>query len=383
MNNIPPFYLDLDEDAISRFLEGAERVLRSGMLILGKETETFENAFASYIGAKHAVAVSSGTSALEILLKIKGVRGRTVLVPTNTNFATVAAVLYAGGSVAYLDMDEATFAPTLDMVRERLEDPSADEIAGVAWVHIGGVISPEFPAVVEYCRGMGRFVIEDAAHAHGSALGGVRSGALADGGAFSFFPTKVMTTFEGGMITTDSADEAELARSFRNQGKRGTKFGGLHHDLGNSHRMLEPSAVLGQIFLAKLDDMLDRRDRAYRAMTQVLSARGVSFVSADHMDRASHYKLIVRLPDGVAADDAKATLREQGVIAGGGVYEIPCHLQPVFEGLVEIDRPLPVAERWCPAHICPPLTSGVTEADATRVGEAVADCLAGAEAASA
>lgn len=82
---------------------------------------------------------------------------------------------------------------------------------------------------MEFCRHQGLFILEDAAHAHGSQLGGVKSGNLADASAFSFFPTKVMTTCEGGMITTNSDEEDYLARSFRNQGKRGMSYGSLHH----------------------------------------------------------------------------------------------------------------------------------------------------------
>lgn len=374
MQVIRPFYFHLTDDEIDRFLEGSRAVLESGMLILGRQTAEFEERFAEFVGTRHAIAVNSGTSALEILLKIKNVEGKTVLVPTNTNFATAAAVLYARGRVRYLDMDENTFAPTLDMVRAEVERTDAEPVAGLVWVHIGGIVSPEFPAGVEYCRERGLFVIEDAAHAHGSALGGVNAGNLADAGAFSFFPTKVMTTFEGGMITTNDAADADLARSFRNQGKRGVAFGGLHHDLGNSHRITEVGALLGIIQLAKLPEMLTRRQRAYERISRHLAAAGIPYVSADHMDRASHYKLIVRLPDGVSAVEAKAMLAEDGIVLGGGVYEIPCHQQPVFEGRIP-SASLPVADYWCPRHICPPLTGGMTDDEADRVGAALARLL--------
>ncbi len=299
MQPVKPFFFDVSDPEIDEFLEGARSIMKSGSLILGPFTERFERHFAEYVGTKHAIAVNSGTAALEILLRIKKVAGKTVLVPTNTNFATAAAVIRAGGFVRYLDMDPATFAPTLDMVREAVDHPETTSdapIAGVIWVHIGGVISGEFPSVVDYCRGQGLFVMEDAAHAHGSELGGVRSGNLADGAAFSFFPTKVMTTFEGGMITTNDDDEDDLARSFRNQGKRGMAFGGLHHDLGNSNRITEISAVLGLIQLRKLPDMLAARQRGYEAMSRALDEAGIDYVSVAHMDVASHYKLIVLLP---------------------------------------------------------------------------------------
>lgn len=380
MDPIRPFHLDLDDTDIERYANGAKEILRSGMLILGDVADDFERRFAAFVGTKYAISTSSGTAALEILLRLKGVKDRLVLVPTNTNFATPAAVLYAGGRVRYLDMDPATFAPTLAMVEAALDGDRDGRIAGVVWVHIGGVISPEFPAVVDLCRSRGLWVIEDAAHAHGSSLGGVAAGALADGAAFSFFPTKVMTTGEGGMITTNNEEEDDLARSFRNQGKRGAKFGGLHHDLGNSHRLPELSALLGRILLDKLPAMLERRQAAYDEITGVLDRHGIAYVSTRHMSRASQYKLIVPLPDGVEAAPVKGALADDGVLLGGTVYEIPCHLQPVFAGIAD-EGVYPVAETWCPRHICPPLTSGTTREQARHVGEALVRALAPAAAA--
>ena len=362
---IKPFFFDMTEEEIEYFTRESAAILRSGNLILGDYTTRFEQAFADFIGVKHAIAVNSGSAALEILLQIKNVASKQVLVPTNTNFATIAAVMRSGGKVQYLDMDKKTFAPTLDLVKEAVErNPS---IAGILWVHIGGVISPEFPEVVQYCRQRGIFVLEDAAHAHGSQLQGVKAGNLADAAAFSFFPTKVMTTCEGGMITTNSDEEDYLARSFRNQGKREINYGGLHHDFGYSSRITEINALLGLIQLRKLPDMLKKRQRAYDAITQTLDKAGIEYVTTRHMDMASQYKLMVLLPNGHSAEQVKERLAADGVILGGGVYEIPCHRQPVFAGLC-VAQPYPGADHWCPNHICPPLTSGMTQQEAEHVG---------------
>ena len=364
--DVKPFYFDLTDAEIAEFQKEAGKILRSGTLILGDYTMRFEKAFAEYIGSNHAVSVNSGSTALEILFRLKQVSGKTVLVPTNTNFATVAAIIRAGGTVRYLDMDPKTFVPTLTMVMAELEHTRG--VVGIAWVHIGGNISPEFPAVVKSCHERGFFVVEDAAHAHGSQLNGVKSGKLADGAAFSFFPTKVMTTCEGGMITTDSDEEDFLSRSHRNQGKRGMSYGGLHHDFGNSSRMTELHALLGLIQLRKLPKMLQQRGAVARVIAQQLDRAGIEYCRTDHMDVASNYKLIVLLPEGRSVDQVKKALAVEGVMLGGGVYELPCHRQPVFEGICAGES-YPVAERWCPNHICPPVTSGMTEEQARFVGE--------------
>ena len=373
MGPIKPFYFDLTTEEIDLFAQESAKILRSGTLILGEYTTRFEQAFADFIGVTHAIAVNTGSTALEILLRLRKVEQKVVLVPTNTNFATVAAILRAGGQVRYLDMDKHTFAPTLDMVTQAIEqEPS---VTGVLWVHIGGVVAAEFPEVVRYCRGKGLFVVEDAAHAHGSQLQGVKAGNLADGAAFSFFPTKVMTTGEGGMITTNDDEEDYLSRSFSNQGKRGMNYGGLHHDFGNSSRMTELNALLGLIQLNKLPHMLKKRQAAYTIMTQQLDQAGIHYVSTRHMDAASQYKLIVLLPGGRSLDEVKKNLASDGVILGGGVYDIPCHRQPVFEGICA-GQTYPGAERWCPNHLCPPLTSGMTAQEAQYVGERLVKHLA-------
>lgn len=371
MPQVKPFFFDITDEEIAEFQREAAAILRSGTLILGEYTARFEQAFAGYIGVKHAIAVNTGSTALEILSRLKQVEKKTVLIPTNTNFATVAAVIRAGGEVRYLDMDRQTFAPSLAMVQEAVEGRRVRKgrpVAGVMWVHIGGVISPEFPDTVAYCRRKGLFIMEDSAHAHGSQIKGVKSGNLADAAAFSFFPTKVMTTFEGGMITTNSQEEDYLARSFRNQGKRGMNYGGLHHDFGNSSRMLETSAVLGLIQLRKLPEMIRKRQRGYDLITQALDKSGVSYVSTRHMDTASQYKLIVHVPAGKQTEPLKKALATDGVLCGGGVYDLPCHKQPVFEG-IGAGETYPGADRWCPNHICPPLTSGMTEEEARYVGD--------------
>ena len=368
---VNPFCFDLNEKDIAEFQNEAAKILRSGTLILGDYTARFEEAFAEYVGSKHGISVNSGSTALEILLRIKSVSGKTVLVPTNTNFATVGALIRAGGVVRYLDMDEKTFAPTLQMVKAEVQ--RTPNLAGVTWVHIGGIISPEFPAVVEYCRSRGMFVIEDAAHAHGSQLNGICAGRLADGAAFSFFPTKVMTTCEGGMITTDGDEEDYLARSYRNQGKRGTDYGGLHYDFGNSSRMTELQAVLGLIQLLKLPLMLRHRAEAARILTEYLDKAGIAYCSTDHMDLTSNYKLIVLLPTGRSPELVKRALAAEGVKLGGGVYEIPCHRQPVFEEYAR--GPLPVSEDYCARHICLPVFPGMSDEQIEQTLDALAQTV--------
>lgn len=361
---IKPFYLDLTKSEIEDIKEKLGDILMSGALILGKYTEQFEREFADYVGTRYAVALNTCTSALEVLLTIKGAKGKKIAVPTNTNFATVEAIIKAGGIPVYMDMTSEYFVPNLEILKYTFE--KYEDIKGVAWVHIGGVIAPDFSEVVESCRGHNIFLIEDCAHAHGSQYKGIRAGNFADGGAFSFFPTKVMTTIEGGMITTNSEEEARLARAYRNQG-RAEDYGGLHHYHGNSWRMSEISAYMGVVMLSKLDRMIAKRQWAVDYLIPLLKELNVDYVDTSHMDNASHYKFLIKLNDIESIKEIKEKFRREEIIIGGGVYEMPCHLQPVFRDIRYDKEDVKIAEKYCPKHICPPITSGLSEYDIERI----------------
>jgi len=372
---VKPFFLDLTDNEIDDIQKKTGEILKSGQLILGKYTKEFESLFAEYNKTDYAVSLNSGTSALEILLDFHKVRNKKIAVPSNTNFATVAAILRTGGIPVFIDMDPDYFSPNLEMVKEIMS--KEPDIIGFVWVHIGGIIHPEFIDVSEYCRINGIFLIEDCAHAHGSKFKGVFAGNFADGGAYSFFPTKVMTTMEGGMIITNNKELADFACSMRNQGKRGAAFVSYHSDLGNSWRISEVAAYIGIIMLSKLDIMIKRRQFSVDELVPILKKKNIDYCISDHMDQNSNYKFIIRYKNMETIDDLKKKFADLEVILGGGVYEIPCHLQPVFSGIPYKAVDLKFTEKYCPAHICPPVTSGNTPEDIELMKTAIDKILIG------
>ncbi len=177
------------------------------------------------------------------------------------------------------------------------------------------------------------------------------------------------------MIVTDSKEDADLAKSLRNQGKRHAAYGGLHYDHGNSWRMSEIAAYIGLVQLTKLDQMTATRQAAVDIVVARLRDLGIGYCDTSHMDKASQYKFIIRLSDSQEPGPVKKDLAERGVICGGGVYEVPCHLQPVFAHVPFQEAELAVTEKCCPRHICPPITSGTTRADAERIANALEEVL--------
>lgn len=366
---IKPFYLDLSEQEIENIQVKLGDILRSGQLILGECTNAFESEFAHYVGSKYAVSLNSCTSALQALLILRGAKHRKVAVPTNTNFASVAAIIREGGIPIFMDMTLDYFSPDLDILQHTYS--KNPDLAGVLWVHIGGIITPDFCEIAEYCKEKGLFLIEDSAHAHGSTFSGVKAGNFGDGGAYSFFPTKVMTTIEGGIVTTNSSEDAKMIRSIRNQGKRAGNYGGLHYDLGNSWRMSEIEAYIGLVQLQKLDKMISHRAKVIDQIVPVLEDCGVNYCSVEHMTQASLYKFIIQLNDHLSHESIKTSFKQEDIVLGGGVYHVPCHQQPVFEKLKFDRSDLQTSEKYCPQHVCIPVHSGLTDMDVRKMISAI------------
>jgi dTDP-4-amino-4,6-dideoxygalactose transaminase len=352
-------------------LEQIDEILQTGQLTLGKYGRQFEEQFAAKIGVKHAIAVSSGTSAIEIPLRALGVEGKEVLVPTNTFFATPAAVLHAGGRVRFIDTDPTNLSIDVDHLRASI----GPETAGVMVVHIGGIITPRMDEIRALCDQHGLWLFEDAAHAQGSTLDGRSAGTWGEAASFSFYPTKVMTSGEGGMIVTNDDRIAEEARIYRDQGKAGflTNF---HTRLGNNWRMSEVHAVLGLSQLARLDEFIAHRHHIAHLYDEALpSIPDLTPIRPSENGVSCEYKYAVLLPPGVDRAAFKKQLREEyEVSCSGEVYDVPCHEQPVFADWRT--ESLPNAEDVCARQLCLPISATMTDAQARHVIDSVRTVLA-------
>jgi len=350
--------------------ERIQEVLASGQLTLGKYGAEFERQFATFCGVPYAVAVNSGTSALEIILRVLGIQGQDVLVPTNTFFATAAAVVHAGGRPVFVDMDPESFAVQPD----DLEKSLTSKTAGIIVVHIGGIVSRRTPELQEWARRKGLWLVEDAAHAHGSSFDHVKAGAFGIAGSFSFYPTKVMTSGEGGMIVTSDNRIHEEARIYRDQGKASFTQN-AHVRMGYNWRMSEPHAIIGLKHLDRLPSMIaDRQKMASVYDRGLQDFKSLTALVVPPGGFCNYYKYIAILHDWRDRKALKTLLREQyGVSLAGEVYEEPLHKQPVFAPYVS--RSLPVSEDYCARHLCLPIFSGMEEQDAQQVIHALRDTI--------
>jgi len=363
-----PYFTRVDIDEMK---EHIERILESGKLTLGEYTRNFERQFADLVGVSHAIAVNSGTSALEIALRAHDLKqGDEVILPTNTFGATCAAVVFAGGTPVITDVAQSTM--TIDA--ESVERAITPRTRGVIAVHIGGVICPEIERIREICDEKGLFLVEDAAHAHGSRIGSKGAGSLGSAGCFSFYPTKVITTGEGGMITTNSEEIASFAGIVRDQGKE--RFNSnVIVKLGYNWRMPEISAALGLLQLRRLQEFIQKRNAIAKVYDSGFDAMGIERVMTPENQLNNYYKYTFFLPKNVNRDRFKTECRQRKVAYGGEVYWPPLHLQPAFRDFLDKNARFDVADEWGSRMVNPPMFSQMTREQAEQVVDVTREVL--------
>lgn len=352
-----------------QIVDTVQDVLDSGTLTMGPTVARFERELQARIG-QPAVTVDSGSSALEIALRDIDVAGRLVLAPVNTFIATAAAAVRAGARVDFVDLEPAGLGLSEESLRERL-DAGGDAVAAVIVMHTGGIVAPMLCQTLATCHARGIPVIEDAAHAFGSSLDGRPAGAIADCGAYSFYPTKVLTCGEGGAVTAARASSLEVFRRLRDHGR--TAPGATTHDcLGSNWRLSELHAAVGLAQLQAFTDRTAARARLAARYDELLSGvPGLTIQPVPPGVSTSWYKYIVHLADGVDRAALKTRLREDyAVLLAGEVYDLPLHAQPYFAADFA-GRTFPHAERFARAHICLPLYPELTPGEQDRVVEAL------------
>lgn len=359
---VPPFALKFSGPVIDEFTAACEEIASSGLLTLGKYTARFEGLMAELAASPHAISVTSGTTALELSFEALGLNCTEVLIPTNTNAATAAAAVRAGHRIRFYDAG-------LWARADRIEAALSDGVNAVVVVHIGGFVSPEIDAIIRLCRERGIRLIEDAAHAHGASHKGRPAGSFGDAAAFSFFPTKVVTTAEGGMVTTQDEDIADAVRRLRNQGQ-------LHGDIrliGGSYRLSEFSAALGVAQLKHHSDWQSAQWAVFNRYTAILDELPFA-TPAPIPDKGqiSGYKYIALTDSAATRERLRGHLRNHGVKLAGGVYETLLHddirFQPyTVPGVIAFDEARDFAER----HFCLPAWPALTEAQMDAVVSAL------------
>ncbi|OPY27813.1 MAG: Aspartate aminotransferase [Methanocella sp. PtaU1.Bin125] len=345
-------------------IRGVIDVLQSGTIAEGPKVKEFEEAFASYIGTKHAVAVNSGTAALHVALLARDIGpGDEVIVPPFTFIATANAVLFAGARPVFADVEPDTFNIDPGEIEKKITRRTRAIIPVDLYGH-----PARMDEIMEIAQRHRLSVIEDACQAHGAALRGRKCGSF-DVGCFSFYPTKNMTTSEGGIITTDDAAVAGRARMIRSHGSKVRYY---HEMLGYNLRMTDISAAIGLAQLKHVDQYDDARiANAMRLNERLSGVKGIITPAiADGCRHVFHqYTLRITPEFGMTRDQLIKKLSDAGI--GSAVYyPVPVHLQTFYRSL-GYDERMPVSEMLAKEVISLPVHPSVTPEEIDLIADTI------------
>jgi perosamine synthetase len=363
--------------------QAAADVIRSGWLTMGPKTIEFEQKFASYVGAKHAIGVSSCTAALHLALDAIGLRqGDEVLVPTTTFTSTAEVVTYFKAKPVLVDVD----AASLCMDPADAERRITAQTRAVIPVHYAGQPC-DIEAIQDMARRHGLRVIEDAAHSLPASYRGVRVGAISELTAFSFYATKTLTTGEGGMVTTNNDDLATRMRMMRLHGigrdawKRYSAAGSWYYevlDSGFKYNLTDIQSAIGIVQLAKCDSMNAARGQiAARYSKEFAKARAleVPTVADDRISAWHLYVLRLNLGElSINRSEMIEKLKERGV--GTSVHFIPLHMHPYYQKTYGYRaKDLLVASKQYERYLSLPIFPGMTSSQVDYVIENVLEII--------
>lgn len=357
----------------------AAEVVRSGWLTMGARTFEFERQFAAYVGARHAIALCSGTAALHVALEAAGIcAGDEVLLPVTTFTATAEAVCYLGAKPILVDIDSRSMNFDWQDAIRRVSPKTRAMIP----VHLAGVPC-DMAELQELARAHNLRIIEDAAHALPASYRGVPIGALSELTAFSFYATKTLTTGEGGMVTTNNDSFADRIRIMRLHGmqrdawNRYGKAGAWFYQVveaGFKYNMTDIQAAIGLVQLAKCDDLASARQSIEERYNAVFSQVPALQIPERPRDRKTSWHLyILRLRHeflSITRDQFITELSERGI--GASVHFIPLHLHPFYQrefGYKPGDFPAAEAEYY--RAISLPIFPAMTEEHVQAVIETV------------
>jgi dTDP-4-amino-4,6-dideoxygalactose transaminase len=367
-----PDISDIERDAVAD-------VLRTPVLSMGKQTEAFEDAVRQYSGAKHAIAVSSGTAGLHLCVRAANIGAPDLVLTSPYSFiASSNVLLYEHAVPIFVDVEKSSGNLDVGQLAEAVKQLSKGLESGKKWLprkgysadsRLRGILAvdifgqaADFETIRELGNEYGLAIIEDSCEAIGAEYQGHKAGVLGDSGVFAFYPNKQMTTGEGGVVVTNDDAMAAMMRSLRNQG-RGPGDAWLQHKyLGYNYRMTELSAVLGRVQIERLDGFLEQRAKVAGWYAERLADLDV--LELPQLDakttRMSWFLYVVRIAQGIDRDNVINALDEAGIPSRA--YFTPIHLQPfMVEKFDYRIGDFPVTEDLGSRSLALPFSSVMTE----------------------
>jgi perosamine synthetase len=352
-------------------IDAVAAVMRSGRLSLGPKLEEFESALADYVGARYAVAVSSGTAGLHLMVRALGIGEHDeVIVPSFTFIAVANAIRYERATPVFADIDPAT----LNLDPAAVEGAITPRTRAILAAHMFGV-----PADIEKLAAIAEkqqlILFEDACEALGAEWRSKKAGTFGQAGVFGFYPNKQITTGEGGMVVTNHEKIAARVRSLRNQGRTAPAEWFEHAEIGYNYRLSELHAAIGIEQVKRIEPILARRAEIARGYGDRLAAGGELLLPLSQFadGRISWFVYVIRLAEKFSRAQRDAiveTMGKRGIACGR--YFAPIHLQPPYK----VDGfELSVTEHVADRTIALPFFNAISEHQLDEVCRALLECV--------
>ena len=347
-------------------IKAVSEVLKSGNLSLGPKLQEFEENFADYIGTKHAVAVSSGTAGLHLCMKLLNLKSEDEVITSPFSFiASANCILYEKAKPVFVDIKENDF----NIDSDKIEEAITEKTKAILLVHIFGQ-SADMDKIKRIAEKHNLIIIEDACEAIGAEYNGKRVGSSGNLSVFAFYPNKQITTGEGGMVTLNDEEKANLLKSLRNQGRSTMSSAWLAHDvLGYNYRLNDISCAIGVEQLKKIDYILEKRKEKAKLYNKLLS--NLDVICPEFNEEKSWFVYVIRVKN---RDKIMKGLIEKGVACRP--YLPAIHLQPIYKKLFNYQEgDFPICEKVSDSTLALPFFTEITEEEINYVYKSLKELL--------
>tara|TARA_B100001057_G_scaffold326701_1_gene326968 strand:- start:1691 stop:2812 length:1122 start_codon:yes stop_codon:yes gene_type:complete len=355
-----PFYFNQEKKIIKNIGD----IIKSGKLSSGKYVVKLEKNFSKVINSKFSIAVNSGGTGLQIALEALDVKNKDVLVPTQTFVATANAVIRAGGNPIFCDIERKTGCLDPNDIIKKI----TKKTVGIVFVSMFGIMPKSILEIKKICKKRNFFLMEDAAHAHGASINKIKAGTLGDIAVFSLYATKILTTGEGGIITTNKKNLNDKCLMLRNHGR--SLKNSLFEMIGNNFRLSEIQALMGIYQLANLSKSIVHRNQLAKIYNQRLSNENF-FEKLEFYKNAKHsfWRYPLYLNNKINRSQLQKNLAKKYKIRITWMYEPLCHLQPIFKNKKKLE--LPIAQKAISQLINLPTHLKVSTSDAKKISDSL------------
>jgi dTDP-4-amino-4,6-dideoxygalactose transaminase len=370
-------------------------VLNTPNLSMGPKVDAFEESIASYVGAKHAIAVNSGTAGLHLCVRAAGIGERDLVITTPFSFVSSTNVLlFEKALPVFVDVDPLTGNMDVDKTLEAVDDLRKGGAVAARWLPrrenentnpLKAILAVDvfgqpldYAPLVKAAKQYDLKLIEDSCESLGALYKSRPTGVLGDYGVFAFYPNKQITTGEGGMIVTDDDEAAGLMRALRNQGRAPGDTWLQHTHLGYNYRLDEMSAALGLAQMQRIEELIHKRQQVadwYRQRLEKIAGVKPPTV-VPNTTRVSWFVYVVQLDQALNRDHVAEKLKTKGIPVRP--YFLPIHLQPYMIDLFGYQPgDYPVTEDLGKRGMALPFSGMMTEDQVDQVCQALSDCIAG------